>query len=410
MRGRFGVLGSALPVADAALALAVAGCSPGGSSASSTPAANPPVSGFSILSVTTGSIPIPAAGGVSATFLTGPGAAPGTGVTVASSATAPANALQPSSVRRAASAGGAAPFYYVTFSVSASTPANVFSSQVLALYPTTGGVNTNLIPAVTFYEEFDDTTSAPGSKLLTSPAGTVIDAEGAVTFAPAWPSGSTFVPGHTYTAMFYEVPGIATPTPTPGPSASPTALPSGATPTPAPTSTAIPGVPTPTPIPSAVATSVATALTAGTPATLTVPSVGAVTGTIQLELTSNATVTLASVPGLPTGVPSPANGSGVVFFAEGITASPAATVAAQSCGSGCTQYIPFTLYPGPTIINAAGSHTFYVAECSPTACPVTPGDAVAQSLQGAGIVVAPGSFHDITGFGATPIWFVFYYQ
>jgi len=395
VRGRFGVLGSALPVAVAALALAVAGCSPGGSSAGPSPTANPSVSGLSVLSVTTGSVAIPAAGGVSATFLTGPGAASGTTVTVGSSATAPANALTPSSLRRAASVSGTGPFYYVTFSVSAKTPASVFVSQVITLAAPPSGV--------TFYEEFDDTTTAPGEKLITSPAGVI--SGNTVTFTPAW-GGSAFAPGHTYTATFYDVAGIATP----GPSASPTALPSGATPTPAPTSTAIPGVPTPTPIPSAVATSVATALTAGTPATLTVPSVGAVTGTIQLELTSNATVTLASVPGLPTGVPSPANGSGVVFFAEGITASPAATVAAQSCGSGCTQYIPFTLYPGPTIINAAGSHTFYVAECSPTACPVTPGDAVAQSLQGAGIVVAPGSFHDITGFGATPIWFVFYYQ
>jgi hypothetical protein len=387
-------------VAVAALALAVAGCSPGGSSASSTPAANPPVSGFSILSVTTGSIPIPAAGGVSATFLTGPGAAPGTGVTVASSATAPANALQPSSVRRAASAGGAAPFYYVTFSVSAPTPASVFVSQVLALASPPAGV--------TFYEEFDDTTGAPGSKLLTSPAGTV--AGNAVTFTPVWPSGSTFVPGHTYTAMFYDVPGIASPTP--AASGSPTAAPSGASPSPAPTITTPPPggpTPTPTPTPTPAPTTASTAFTAGVAQTIAIPPAGESTGTIALEFTSNTTVTLTSVPGLPSGVPSPTTG-GVVFFAESITASPAAAVASQSCGTGCSQPIPFTLYPGLNTIASAGGHTFYVAECSPTACPVSPGDAVAEPLQGSAIVLTSGSFNDITDFSSTPIWFVFFYQ
>jgi len=391
---------SAFPLALALAALAVAGCA-GGSSGSSTPVTESSVNGTSVLSLTTGSVPVPAAGGTSATFLTGPGASADTVVSVSASTTAPANSLAPAAIRRTAAVTGVVPFYYVTFSVSVSTPQSVFVSQVLSLASPAAGV--------TYYEEVDDTTSAPGSKLLTSPAGVVSGST--VTFTPQWAAGSTFVPGHTYTAMFYDVPGLASPTP--APSGASTAAPSGTvTPSPAPTFTATPvGAATPTPTPTPEPTTQSTAFTAGVAQTIAIPPAGESTGTISLAFTSNTTVTLNSVPGLPTGLSSPTT-SGVVFFAESITASPAASVVSQSCGNGCTQIIPFTLYPGLDIIANAnvGRDTFYVAECSTTACPVSPGDAVAEPLQASAIVLTSGSFHDINAFSSTPIWFVFYYQ
>jgi hypothetical protein len=259
---------------------------------------------------------------------------------------------------------------------------------------------------VTYYEEIDDTTSSPASRLQTSP-GTV--SGDTVTFTPVWAAGTAFVPGHTYTAMFYDVPG--SPSPTPSGSSAPTTAPSGVvTPTPAPTFTATPaGAATPTPTPTPQPTTQSTAFTAGISQTIAIPPAGESTGTISLAFTTNTTVTLNSVPGLPSGLPSPTT-AGVVFFAESVTASPAAPVVSQSCGGGCTQIIPLTLYPGLDIVSAAYGHTFYVAECSTTACPVSPGDAVAEPLEGSAVVVTSSSFHDIAGFSPTPTWFVFYYQ
>ncbi len=397
MRGRFIGVWSAFPLALALGALTVAGCA-GGSSGSSTPVTEPTVNGTSVLAVANGSVPIPAAGGTSATFLTGPGAPANTIVTVTASTTAPANGVAPSALRRAAATGSTGPFYYVTFTVSASVPQSVFVSQVLTLAAAPG--------AVTFYEEVDDTTSSPGAKLLTSPAGVVSGST--VTFTPQWAAGSTFVPGHTYTAMFYDVPGTASP----APSGAPTTAPSGgATPTPAPTFTPTPpGSATPTPTPTPQPTTQSTAVTAGTPAMLNIPQVATIsTGTVTLAFTGNTTVTLNSVPGLPPGVPSPTT-NGVVFFAVAISASPAASVVSNGCGTGCTQIIPLTLTPTLNVKSAASNGTFYAAECSTTACPISPSDAVAEPIQGAAIVLSSSSFQDITGFSPTPTWFVFYYQ
>jgi len=210
VRGRFLKLYTILPVAVAAAALTVAGCS-GGSSGSPNPAPSgtPPSSATSVIAAGTGSLAVAAADGVSATYLTGPGATAGTAITFASSATAPANGVAPSSVRRAAAIAGAVPFYYVSFSVTQAVPTTVFTSQVLTL---------DGQPVVaSYFEEFDDTTAAPGSKLVTFPGSL---SGGAVTFTPDWTTGTAFLPGHTYTAMYYYTPGL--PTPTPAPAASST--------------------------------------------------------------------------------------------------------------------------------------------------------------------------------------------
>jgi cell division septation protein DedD len=392
-----------LPVAVAAAALTVAGCS-GGSSGSPNPAPSgtPPVSSLSVIAAGTGSLAVAAAGGVSVTYLTGPGASAGTGVTFASSVTAPANGVAPSSVRRAAAIAGAVPFYYVSFSVTQAVPATVFTSQVLTL---------NGQPAIaSYFEEFDDTTTAPGSKLITFPGSL---SGGTVTFTPSWAPGAAFLPGHTYTAMYYYTPGL--PTPTPGPTASATAAPSGSvTPTPAPTFTPTPANATPTPVPTATPTPAPTTqafpVPAGTDSSFTIPPAGGFTGTAQFTgFNVASTVTLNSVPGLPGGISSPTT-AGVVFFAEGVSANPAVTLNGNNCTGGCGSTIPLTLYPTLNLIAQASGHTYYVAECNATGCPISPSDAVAISLSGSALIIQPTTFSDINGLGTSPLWFVFYYQ
>ena len=116
-------LPAAAPAAILAEALLVAGCS--GGTAGSPSSAPPPISGTSVLAAGSGSIAAPAVDGVSARFATGPGATPGTGITVASFATAPANGVVPSSVRRTTALAGAQAFYYVTLTFTQSTHVTV---------------------------------------------------------------------------------------------------------------------------------------------------------------------------------------------------------------------------------------------------------------------------------------------
>jgi hypothetical protein len=385
-----------LPVVGVVAALTVAGCTGGGSS-SPTPAASVPVSGTNIISTGAGAVVAPQVAGLTATLFTGPGASPGTAITLTSSATAPANAVLPSSVRRAASIANAVPFLYVTFTVSQNLPASVMTGQSVSL---------NGQPAIaTYFEEIDDTTTSPGTKFGTI-TGTL--GNGLVTFdsSTVFSSSSAFIPGHDYTLMFYYTPGLATPTPTPSPT------PTGGAPTPTPSPTASGATPTPTPTPTPAPTASAAVVPAGTPVDVAIPPAGIVTGTLQTGYFSvDTTMTLSSVAGLPTGIASPTT-TGVVFFSVGIATSPAVTINNSACTMNCSAD-PLVINPGLNTISAANgppARTFYIAECNATGCPVSPSDAVAIPLQGSSLVVGPHTFTDVNGFGPATTWFVFYYQ
>ncbi len=388
MRGRFGGLVRLLPVGVVVAALAIAGCS-GNGSTGPAPAVTPAIAGASVIPPGGGPIAALTVDGLTATLLTGPGATPNTLITLNSSASAPANALAPSSVRRTASIAGAATLLYVTMTLSQTTPASVFTGQTLAL--------TTAPSDVTYFEEIDDTTTAPGTKLATfqgSQSGSL------VTFSSGFPGSAAFLTGHTYTFMYYTTPGLPSPTP------APTSTASGLSPSPSPAPTSTGPAPTPTPTPGP--TSAATLVAAGTFASIAIPAAGNFTGTAQFAgFNVDSTVTLNSVAALPPGVPSPT--SGTVFFAESVAASPAVTFSSANC-VGCQTAVPLSINVTLNLKSDATGKTFYVAECSPTACPRAPGDAVPITINGAALQVQASTFADLTAYGPTPTWFVFYYQ
>jgi hypothetical protein len=211
--------------------LIVASC--GGGSVNSTPLAqgtNQPNS-TQTLPTGGGTLSIPAAAnGQAASVAVAAGVPAGTTITTTSSATAPGSAPAPSSIKRSAEAiAGAAPFFFVTFTVSASVTSNLFSGESVSLtssQPTTAS----------YYVEFDDITSSPGTKLGCAGPGTVANliatisnsgASGACTNSGNTP---TLQAGHTYLIQFYYV---AAGTPSPTPTATSTST--GASPSPSPT-------------------------------------------------------------------------------------------------------------------------------------------------------------------------------
>jgi hypothetical protein len=205
--------------------LIVASC--GGGSVNSTPLAqgtNQPNS-TQTLPTGGGTLSIPAAAnGQAASVAVAAGVPAGTTITTTSSATAPGSAPAPSSIKRSAEAiAGAVPFFFVTFTVSASVTSNLFSGESVSL--------TSSQPATaSYYVEFDDITSSPGTKLGCAGPGTV--ANGVVTISNSGASGvctnsgntPTLAAGHTYLIQFYYV--LASASPSPSPSASPSASPS----------------------------------------------------------------------------------------------------------------------------------------------------------------------------------------
>ena len=163
-----------------------------------------------------GTVSLPAASnGQSASFTVGAGATSGTTITASSSTSAPGSAPAPSSIHRSAeSISGAVPFFFVTFSVNQNLSAQLITSEmvsVLSSFPSTAS----------YYVEFDDITSSPGTKLGCAGPGTV--ASLVATIANNGGSGvcsntgstPTLAPGHTYLLQFYYVTSGNSPTATP---------------------------------------------------------------------------------------------------------------------------------------------------------------------------------------------------
>jgi hypothetical protein len=242
-----------LRIAAAALVvtggLIVASC--GGSSVATAPVAqatNAPASTQSVPPAG-GSLTLPAAAtGQVATLALVAGAPAGLTITASSSATAPGSAPQPSSLKRSAEAiSGANPFFFITFTVSGTLSAQLVNSETVSLLSSQ--------PAnASYYVEFDDITSSPGTKLGCAGPGTVSGGIATVTNQSASGvctngngNGPSLVAGHTYLVQFYYV-AAGSPTSTPTGS-SPTSTPTGGSPTSSPTGGTPTGA-TPTPLPS----------------------------------------------------------------------------------------------------------------------------------------------------------------
>lgn len=324
--------------------LIVASCSSG--SVNTTPiaqATNAPATSQSVPSGG-GSLTLPAAAnGQIASVTFGPGATAGTTLTASSSTTAPGSAPAPSSIERSTeSISGAVPFFFVTFSVNQALSTTYVTGETVALLST--------FPAgASFYVEFDDITSTPGTKLGCAGPATVAgllatylngNAGGVCSNSGASP---TLQPGHTYLMQFYYVAsGSASPSPSPtatSTSGTQAAFPCGSAP---PSST----------------TGTLTNFTTGTP--IAYPTLGACSATITFQgsttfgnpTTINVTTSIALPSGAPTALPTNSNGAapkaallyetlavtaGSITVMTGPTAAPAQTVTVASTGS-CSTY------------------------------------------------------------------------
>jgi len=219
-------------------ALTVASCG-GGGSVTTIPQASPsPASNSETFTVpaSAGTQALPAAGGRTPTLGFAAGATAGTKITATTSATAPVGAPAPSSVaRHISSLTNVDEIMWALVTVSQPIPGSVIASEGLSLIPSDP-------TTVQYYAEWDDITSAPGTKLGTFGPGTITNGN-LVINNPTTASSvlPTLLPQHTYLVQYYYL--LPTTSPSPVASASPSAAPSAspsASPTPSQSPSAIP--------------------------------------------------------------------------------------------------------------------------------------------------------------------------
>ena len=80
-----------------------------------------------------GNVVLPALNGQAATLIFGAGAPAGTTITATETATPPAGAPVPSSLRRVSSFAGAAPFFFVRFNTSSDVPLSTLTGEAVTL-------------------------------------------------------------------------------------------------------------------------------------------------------------------------------------------------------------------------------------------------------------------------------------
>lgn len=321
--------------------LIVASCS--GGSIASTPvgqATNQPASTQTIPTAG-GTLSIPAAStGQVAAFVLAAGAPAGVTITASSSITGPGSAPAPSSLKRSAEAiSGAVPFFYVTFTVSATLSTNFLTGETVTL-------TSNQPATASYYAEFDDITSAPGTKLGCVGPGTVANLVATITngntggaCTNSGTNSPTLQTGHTYLMqVYYVAAGSATATPSAAPTATATASASAS----------------PTAFPSTAATASAAMVAAG--GSLTLPAFlgfsgsltyGAMTGaaTLPVALTySNYIFAL----GLPNTTPMPTILYAVVNVQN--------TSASSNVSFGTAQTMTLTI---PTLVGASSAVVRY---------------------------------------------------
>jgi hypothetical protein len=327
-----------------------------------------------------GSLALPAASNGQVAALTFSAGVPA-GTTISSSASAapPAGAPAPASLKRTTQAiSGAVPFYFVAFTVSSAfSAANVTGESVTltSADPTTAS----------YFAEFDDITSTPGTKLATAGPGTI--ANGVVTILNGTAASSvTLQPGHAYLLQFYYVAASGTATPSPAAtstaSAAPTAPPSpAATPTSVPTSGAQACSGQTTTASSASATEALA--TAG--GSLCIPAFGSFGGTIAYPTVSTAisatltssTTNIGGYPALSSGTP--------IFYLQLALSGATTFGTGTTAGGGLTST---SIIPGQTY-SVFGQATIFgiSAKFTPCVTTATAGTNAAGTISGLGTVL-----------------------
>jgi hypothetical protein len=251
-----------------------------------------------------GSIALPAASNGQVAALTFSAGVPA-GTTISSSASAapPAGAPAPSALKRTTQAvSGAVPFYFVAFTVSSAFSAANVTSESVTL--------TNADPTTaSYFAEFDDITSTPGTKLATAGPGTI--ANGVVTILNGTAASSvTLQPGHAYLLQFYYVAASGTATPSPSPAATSTAS-AAPSPTATPTSVATSGAQACSGQTTNPTNAVANETLATAGGSLCIPAFGGFGGTIVYPtvstsisaLLTSSTTNIGGYPALSSGTP-----------------------------------------------------------------------------------------------------------
>jgi hypothetical protein len=156
---------------------------------------------------------------------------------------------------------------------------------------------------------------------------------------------------------------------------------------------------------------------AGSAGSITVPPItttaGTYASTVNLSgLSAATTVNVAAQTGLFTGITAIVPNKQSIVYALAINANPHVSTSGLVCGSsGCSTVV---LTVPSSVIAAASGKTFYVEECSATACPVSSGDEVALLAPNSSnqLFVNPSTFGaDITSLDPTStLYLVFFYQ
>jgi hypothetical protein len=135
---------------------------------------------------------------------------------------------------------------------------------------------------------------------------------------------------------------------------------------------------------------------------------GSVTSTVTLGTASAATTATINVQaGLLSAITAIIPNSQTIFYSEQLTASPSITFAGGTlaCGSSC---ITLTL-PSP-LLTAVSGKSFYVEQCSATACPLPSTSPQLLTLSGSTLTASATQIGSVAGLGSTPVFLVFFAQ
>jgi len=157
---------------------------------------------------------------------------------------------------------------------------------------------------------------------------------------------------------------------------------------------------------------------AGGSGSITVPaittSLGTYASTINLSgLSGSPTVTVAAQTGLFPAITAIVPNTQTIFYALalGATSSTSTGASGLTCGAtGCSTIV--LTVPSALISQVAGlatPATFYVEECTATACPVSSSDVVALTPSGDTLSVVPPFGSDVPSLSTTPVYIVFSY-
>jgi hypothetical protein len=128
-------------------------------------------------------------------------------------------------------------------------------------------------------------------------------------------------------------------------------------------------------------------------------------------LSATTSATVAAQTGLFSGISAIIPNTQTVFYALDITASPAVTTTGNALACGSSPCIALSVAPQTVTAAATAKASFYVEQCSATACPAPSTTPQALPLGGNNTLnVSSAQVGAVPGLGSTPFYLVFYYQ